>query len=91
MYSQHLNVETKPKRGGGETEKLEKWLIAPQKLVLGHNSQITDLHKVLVSSFLVLMEMKKLCQGKMALAPQKCVLEQNSELAIPLKFESPIF
>ena len=29
--------------------------------------------------------------GKVAVAPQKCVLEQNSQLLTPLKFGSPVF
>ena len=55
---------------------------------------ITDPPKVWVSSFLSVAEMENWCQplwkmGKMAVAPQKCVLEQNSQLPTPLKFGSP--
>ena len=57
---------------------------------------ITDPLKFGSPDFQVLTETKNWCRpilkmGKMAVAPKKCVLEQNSQLLTPLKFGSPVF
>ena len=57
---------------------------------------ITDPPKVWVSGFLSVDGNAKLVSaitenGKMAVAPQKRVLEQNFQLPTPLKFGSPVF
>ena len=57
---------------------------------------ITDPPKVWVSGFLSVNGNAKLVSaitknGKMAVAPQKCVLERNFQVLTPLKFGCPVF
>ena len=57
---------------------------------------ITDPPKVWVSGFLSVDGIAKLVSaitenGKMAIVPQKRVLERNFQLLTPLKFGSPVF
>ena len=59
-----------------------------QKMYPRAKDQITDLLKVWFPDFRVLTETKNWCQPlwkieKMAVAPQKCILEQNSLLPTP--------
>ena len=85
----------KHKIGVGHYRKWENGRSSP-KMCPSTKFPITDPLNFRSLVFWVSMEMQNWCRslqkmGKMAIDPQKCILEQNFQLPTPLKFGSPVF